>query len=275
MSIFALLKNSTLLSQTPAFPPIGQSFNVLASVDSTNNYAMAQVRAGLASHGTVYMALEQTAGKGQRGRQWITQAGENIMLSAVVRLNQPLVANPFMLSASAALSCYDFFKIYAGEDFTRIKWPNDLYWQDRKAGGILIESISRAGGREANEDEKPAPLWAVIGIGININQGAFDPQLKNPVSLKQITGKNWDVFLLAKELCNRLEERYQNILSQSSSDILKEYNSVLYKRLQRVRVRKENAVFETTIAGVDEDGRLNTYDTSERSFSSGEIEWLT
>lgn len=263
-----------MLSQTPAFPPIGQSFNVLASVDSTNNYAMAQVRAGLASHGTVYMALEQTAGKGQRGRQWITRAGENIMLSAVVQFNQPLVANPFILSASVALSCYDFFKTYAGEDFTRIKWPNDLYWQDRKAGGILIESISRAGGKEANEGEQPAHLWAVVGIGININQGAFDPQLKNPVSLKQITGKDRDVFSLAKELCTRLEERYQKILSQSSRGILKEYNSVLYKRLQQVRVRKGNAVFETTIIGVDEEGRLNTYDTSERSFSSGEIEWL-
>lgn len=266
-----------MLSQTPAFPPIGQSFNVLASVDSTNNYAMAQVRAGLASHGTVYMALEQTAGKGQRGRQWITRAGENIMLSAVVQLNQALVANPFLLSASVALSCYDFFKNYAGEGFTRIKWPNDLYWQDRKAGGILIESITRAQqsqAAETPEDDKPAASLAIIGIGININQAAFDPQIKNPVSLKQITGKEWDILQLSRELCECLEGRYHQMLKLSDTDVLNDYNAALYKKNETVRLRKNNIVFTAQIQEVDASGKLFVKHSIERSFASGEVEWI-
>ena len=95
----------------------------------------------------------------------------------------------FLLSASIALSCYDLLNKYLpGEIF--IKWPNDLYIRDRKAGGILIENIISG------------IIWkyAIIGIGININQTKFDKRLPNPVSLKQATGQTFDVIDLAKKL---------------------------------------------------------------------------
>lgn len=259
-----LLKNSTLLPHKPAFPLIGQPFIILPTVDSTNNYAMAQAQKGLATHGSVYLALEQTAGKGQRGKQWMAAKGENIMLSVVLQPKPMTIGNPFILSASVALACHDFFNPLSGEEHARIKWPNDLYWQDRKAGGILIESSS-AGAETMN---------VVVGIGININQTSFDPSIKNPVSLKQITGKEWDIITLSRALCARLEERWGQATTGNMPQILETYNRVLYKRNQPVRLKKENVVFETSISGVSADGRLITHDAVERSFDSGGVEWI-
>ncbi|WP_315818363.1 biotin--[acetyl-CoA-carboxylase] ligase [Paraflavitalea speifideaquila] len=141
-------------------PTIGQRLIILPVIDSTNNYAMAQATAGLASHGTVYFALQQTAGKGQRGKTWHTTPGENIMMSVVIQPQALITNQQFLLSAAIALGCYDFFKTYAGEE-TSIKWPNDIYWRDRKAAGILIES--RVGNRQSipllgpNNPQSPSP----------------------------------------------------------------------------------------------------------------------
>jgi BirA family biotin operon repressor/biotin-[acetyl-CoA-carboxylase] ligase len=258
---FALPKNNNLLPN-PASNPIGQPFIVLSSVDSTNNYAMAQVQAGTAAHGTVYFTHEQTAGKGQRGKSWLTTSHENVMLSTVI---QPrlLPGDQFLLSASIALACHDFYKNYAPEE-TTIKWPNDLYWRDRKAGGILIENNFR--GRDW--------LYAIAGIGININQTQFDAAINNPVSLKQITGKDFDVIALSKELCNKIEQRYQSIVSEPGQHILQEYTQVMYKLHQKVRLKRENIVFETTIEGVSPTGRLLTRDVIDRQFDFGEVEWV-
>ena len=161
---------------------IGHPIIELSSVESTNIYAMQMAHARLASPGTVYFAWEQTAGKGQRQKSWKSEPGQNLILSAVTTPEVAFRENQFRLSCSAALACRDFFSKYAGDE-TTIKWPNDLYWRDRKAGGILIENIIRGIHWE----------YAIIGIGININQTFFDPSLPNPVSLKQITGKNFNI----------------------------------------------------------------------------------
>ena len=253
-------------------PVIGQPFIVLPVVDSTNNYAMGQVRAGMATHGTAWLALEQTAGRGQRGKSWITTPGENIMMTVVLQPVGLQVAQQFTLSAAIALACYDLYKKYAGDE-TRIKWPNDLYWRDRKAGGILIENrqsgISETAGNEGNTWQ-----WAIVGMGININQTRFAAGVRNPVSLKQITGKDFQVEELAKELCSFLEQRWRMLLSGDHSAIFREYHDALYKLNETVKLKKENQVFSTQILGVATDGMLLTKDAVERQFSVGEVEWV-
>ncbi|MDF2193629.1 biotin--[acetyl-CoA-carboxylase] ligase [Paraflavitalea sp. CAU 1676] len=249
-------------------PAIGQQLIILPVIDSTNNYAMAQAAAGKAPHGNVYFTLEQTAGKGQRGKTWHATPGENIMMSVVIYPESLITSQQFLLSAAIALGCYDFFKIYAGEE-TRIKWPNDLYWRDRKAGGILIESRI---GRADQEGGTPAWLLAIAGMGININQTGFTPQTLRPVSLKQITGKTYDIIPLAKELCQALENRYQAL--QHPQQLLADYHQALYKYNETVKLKKDNIVFETTIRGVTADGRLHTQDTIDRWFGVGEVEWV-
>ncbi|HTI91501.1 MAG TPA: biotin--[acetyl-CoA-carboxylase] ligase [Puia sp.] len=303
-------KNSNLLA-------IGHAFIELQSVDSTNNYAMAQASKGRAAHGTLFFAHEQWAGKGQRGRSWTSTPGENIVLSAVL---EPLALQPsqaFSLSVCVALACHDLFSRYAGPGSTSIKWPNDLYWNDRKAGGILIENHFQG-------DRWPL---AIAGMGININQVEFSATARNPVSLRQITGRTFQAAELARELGSCLDQRYSALIgtaiatasgiptstSATASDNpttttattsdnpvsttatasgnptsgnagtaiskniaaqLQEYNSLLYRQGQTVRLKKDNAVFETVIQGVSAHGQLLTRDVMDREFNFGEVEWL-
>lgn len=250
------------MSHPVHFGSIGHPFIILPTIDSTNNYAMRQIQAGLANHGITWFAREQTAGKGQRGKSWLTTPNQNIMLSTVIvpRLSP---GQQFLLSATVALACYDFYKNYAGEEAS-IKWPNDVYWRDRKAGGILIENVFRGADW----------LYAVVGIGININQVEFDPSLPNPVSLKQITGKDLDAVQLAEVLCQALEIRYQELMTNGAQSILTAYRQVLYKMLQQVTLKKGNILFETTICGVSDTGHLLTKDVMEREFDFGEVEFV-
>jgi BirA family transcriptional regulator, biotin operon repressor / biotin---[acetyl-CoA-carboxylase] ligase len=243
--------------------PVDGFFKILDTVDSTNNYAMAKLRAGMAKHGMAVFARQQTAGKGQRGKTWQTQPGQNIALSLVLKAGTLRTGQQFYLSMCIALAVNDFIKHHAGSD-TTIKWPNDLYWRDRKAGGILIETVFKG----------TVWKWAVVGIGININQTRFNKLLPNPVSLSQITGKTYDVIELAKLLYGFVMKRVEGLATIKINTIAQEYNSNLYKLNQTVKLKKANAVFKTTIKGVSSLGQLHTADTMERQFDFGEVKWV-
>ena len=243
--------------------PNADFFKILDSVDSTNNYAMAMVRQGLSMHGMAFVAKEQTLGKGQRGKTWQMQPGQNIAMSLILKTDMLRADEQFYLSMLVALAANDFFKKHVSNE-TFIKWPNDLYWRDRKAGGILIETVFK--GAEWK--------WAVVGIGININQIYFNASIPNPVSLKQITGKKYDVIVLARELYNCLMVRFDELPDKNSDELLTEYQQYLYKLNEKVKLKKENIIFETIIKGVNTYGQLITKDAIERVFNFGEIEWM-
>jgi len=259
-----LRKNSDLLPPSSTNNQTGIPFIELRSVDSTNNYAMQLVNNGLAVSGTAVFAYEQSSGKGQRGKQWLTAKGMNITMSLVLNVNYLPVSRQFLLSAAIALATNDFFEGYANGDCT-IKWPNDLYWRDRKAGGILIENIIR--GQEWQ--------WAIVGIGININQPAFDTSLINPVSLKQITGRDFNVVELAKELCNFVETRLIKLKSGDHQSLMEEYNSKLYKRNEVIRLKKDNISFDSLLKNVNEYGQLVIEKGIEHHYNVGDVEWVS
>jgi BirA family biotin operon repressor/biotin-[acetyl-CoA-carboxylase] ligase len=243
-------------------------FIELQSVDSTNNYAREQIHAGLAQHGMAIFAHRQLAGKGQRGKIWLTENAGNIALSIIVKTQAIPLTAQFQLSAVAAVAAQLFFSQYASED-TKIKWPNDLYWQDRKAGGILIESVIRS-----SESGTSLWEWAIIGIGININQTSFSPELPNPVSMKQITGKTFDPVLLAKQLHSIFLQQFDELVTRGFSAIYEQYLANLYKKNERVRLRKDNRAFEAIIMGVSESGRLIAEHGLVEEYEFGAIEWL-
>ena len=236
-------------------------FTILDTVDSTNNYAMQQVQDGLAKHGRVWFATEQTAGKGQRGKTWASEKGKNIAMSFVLEPEHLQITSQFHLSAVVALACFEFLKQYAGDEM-KIKWPNDLFWRDRKAGGILIE----------NKFQGKAWKWAVAGIGINVNQTRFDKDLANAVSLKQITGKTFDTVALAKELHKLVMKELA--AGRTTDEMLQQYNQHLYKINELVTLRKTGVKFNTVIKEVSATGRLITVDAIEREFDFGEVEWV-
>lgn len=224
---------------------------------------MDQLKANLAAYGTVYFAHTQTAGKGQRGKRWITEPGMQLAMTVVLDCSYLSLSQKFSLSVMAALATHDFFSKYAGEE-TRIKWPNDLYWRDRKAGGILIENQVRGSVWQAS----------IVGIGINLNQVHFPGSLPNPVSLKQITGIDFNPVAMAKELCENLETRYQEVKAGNYKEQLAQYNELLFKKGQEVKLKKDNIVFNCVITGVSETGELLVSGGLLDSFRFGEVEWV-
>ncbi|MBX3257998.1 MAG: biotin--[acetyl-CoA-carboxylase] ligase [Chitinophagaceae bacterium] len=242
----------------------GQPFSILATVDSTNNYAMQMVHARMAKHGAAWFAEEQTVGKGQRGKAWVGNKGENIALSVVAEPHFLSPVNSFWLTAAIATGVCDFVKMIAGQE-TMIKWPNDIYWRDRKAGGILIETLIRAGKWQ----------FAVIGTGININQVSFPEGLRNVVSLRQITGTQFDVVELAKKLCGFLEKSYSLLQNGQQELVLQQYNDHLYKKDQLVRFKSGGEYFSATVKGVTGSGLLEIEkDGSRQTLAWGTAEWI-
>ena len=254
------------MANKPTPKTLGNPLVVLDSVDSTNNYAMQQARSGLAQNGSAYLAMEQTAGKGQRGRNWLASPGENLLLSTVLSPSILRLNTPVGLSFAVALACYDLVKMYLGEEDCSIKWPNDLYWQDRKAGGILIESVWIGGTSGLLEKEHVGTwAWAIVGTGINLNQREFPGLGKQAVSFLQITGKKNDPLVVCRQLLDFMERRLQELLENGFAFTLSAYNEVLYQKNREVNLWQDGNLIATTIQCVDELGRLVT--------TNGVFEW--
>jgi len=186
---------------------------------------MDQVHQGLALSGSCYTADFQTAGKGQHGRVWESEKEKNLLSSYVLELKQLKIgkiwtpADQIGFSAAIALGARAFFAAFAGEQ-TKIKKPNDIYYGDRKAGGILIENLVR--GKEWT--------WTVIGIGMNINQASFSSAsanhiAANPISLQEITNKIWDLKKMQKHLSEALTKSIQSWLIEGDEKTIQAFDA--------------------------------------------------
>ena len=242
-------------------------FIELQSVDSTNNYARSLVSEGLALDRTAVFAHDQWAGKGQRGHNWLTRKSANIILSILANTSGLAISDQFGVSMLTAVTLHEFFNEKTNGDCS-IKWPNDLYWQDRKAGGILIENIIRG------ENSSSAWEWTIVGIGVNINQDSFSPVLRNPVSLMQITGKIHDPVAGAKELFQCWQINFDKFRSSGPDQFLDAYNRHLYKKEETVRFKKDNRIFEAVVKRVNPDGKLVLEHGIEEEFGFCDLEWL-
>ena len=246
----------------PALNPIGSPFIELLTVESTNNYAMGLVREGMAHHGTAVFAHRQTKGKGQRNRQWDSEGSQNIAISIIIEPRFITHTPMFLLSMMAASGVVRFFNNYIANDVT-IKWPNDIYWRDRKAAGILIENVWQG------NDWK----YAVLGIGINVNQTDFGALGNKAVSLKQISGREFIPIDLSRELCAEIQKLFE-LLVKDPSTVVQLYKSDLYKIGESVRLKKESRIFEAVVKDVTNEGQLVVQTAIEEKFDVGEVEWV-
>ena len=236
---------------------------ILDSVDSTNNYAMGMIQNGDAADRIAVVAREQTNGKGRRGRQWLSSKDDNIILSILIQMQWQRVSQQFGLSMAVALGCIDLMSKYIS-DKPSIKWPNDIFINDTKAGGILIENVIRG----------TLWQWSVVGIGLNVNQCEFGDRSFKATSLKLETGNDFDVLKLSGELYEFVLNRIASLKEGQFENILREYNENLFARGQLVRIKKENFVFETTITAVSSTGQLLTEDSIKRQFGFDEIKFV-
>jgi BirA family biotin operon repressor/biotin-[acetyl-CoA-carboxylase] ligase len=232
----------------------------LQSIDSTNNYAMQLIDADKAQNGMTILAKEQTAGKGQRGHLWQSNAGENLLMSIIIKPNM-LVEKQFLFNMSIAVAICGVLKKLCGETPCEIKWPNDLIINDRKAGGILIENVIRGSSW----------VYSVVGIGINVLQTDFPETLPFATSLNKELKTEVNVM----ELAMSIRQEVCNILLLPFESNLKRYNQWLYKMNMQQSFFENGVFFTAKIMEVLENGQIVLLLENENisSFSHGEIQW--
>lgn len=248
----------------PPLPhPLGTPFMSLSSVDSTNEEVRRTIQAGKAVPGMAIFTADQQKGKGQRGKTWEAAKDQSLALSLLIKPHFLTVHQQFLLSAMIALGTRNWLANQVSTDQFRIKWPNDLYWNNQKIGGILIENIVTSGG-EWN--------WAIVGIGINLNQDKFPDNLPNPISLFQVNGKKSEPATAAKSLCASLSDFLQTAMSKDEQKILEQYQQLLYGSGELCNFSRAGVSFQAIPLGVTPQGEL-LLDRIEKPLQHGELEW--
>lgn len=223
---------------------IGKHIIRLHITESTNNYANSQLRENDVAQGTVFLAYEQSAGRGQRANFWESEPGQNLTFSIVVYPHFLDIRRQFMLSKAVTLGIYRALTKYV--DNLHVKWPNDIYAGNQKLGGILIE----------NSIMYSSIKNAVIGIGINVNQTHFLSTAPNPVSLKTLTNQEYDCELVLSEILSQIDFYYSMLQKGEQEFIDLEFISVLYRLHEKHWFKADHETFEGQITGVNDIGQL-------------------
>lgn len=219
----------------------------IAETTSTNDYLDCRCREKQLEEFHTIAAECQTAGKGQRGNTWESEPGKNLTFSTVLYPTKLRVEKHFMLSVLAATSVLRALSRYA-QGFS-IKWPNDIYWNNRKIGGILIE----------NELEGKKVCRSIIGIGLNLNQRHFCSDAPNPVSLYQIIGKEIERQEMLQNILHELAAGYPAVNSEDenrTNALFGFYLEHLYRNRGRHVYRDAQGEFRAELQGILPDGRL-------------------
>jgi BirA family transcriptional regulator, biotin operon repressor / biotin---[acetyl-CoA-carboxylase] ligase len=230
-----------------SYKQIGQNHIHFKEIDSTNVYATNLLAKTNPIDGTVISADFQTAGKGQYDRKWLSNPGENIIMSIILYPNFLIAQHQIFLNMAIALGIHDFLNNF-NNDFS-IKWPNDIYHQNSKIAGILIQ----------NQLQGETIKNAVIGIGLNLNQKIFDHDITNPTSLSLITGFSYNINSEIKKLCESVESRYNALQSIENLEKLKsEFESKLYglHKWVNFKYNSESSYLPAKIIGVNNTGKL-------------------
>ncbi|MCH5346116.1 MAG: biotin--[acetyl-CoA-carboxylase] ligase [Muribaculaceae bacterium] len=221
----------------------------LETVTSTNQEILKYV-----DEAPVYLTADnQTAGRGQRGNTWESEPGKNITMSILLRLKHVRPAEQFAVSRAVAIAVCDILTpLLPFDKSALIKWPNDIYIDDKKIAGILIEnSIS---GTELKH--------TVIGIGLNVNQMEFLSPAPNPVSLAQILGHTLDAGAIAAGIADRVLKLVGGIDGATA------FSFEYHRRLWQIGVMRPfhdtatGEIFTAAIDHVEDDGRLALKDAA-------------
>ena len=224
---------------------MNETFIHLNETHSTNSYLRELImREKEQPEGTVVITDYQTAGRGQKGNSWESERGKNLTFSILLHPNHIPPGKQFILSQLISIAIVGVLKKY-DRHFT-IKWPNDIYWKEKKIAGMLIE-VDLTGSSLSN---------AIIGIGININQRHFKSDAPNPVSLTQITGKEHNLSELLEKILDRIVDEYNKYTPDNEEEIRQKYMALLFRNKGAYPYLYGEEIFNASIEGIEPNGQL-------------------
>lgn len=257
------------IKNTPLIPKVSFKYDTL---DSTNAAAIRDINAGLgADAGAVYWTEEQSAGRGQGSNRWHTTPSANLTISLVAYPDHLTADRLFALSQLTGLAIAETVKYFVGNKLApsvKVKWPNDVYVGSQKIAGVLVQNGLR--GRNVS--------WSVIGIGLNVQETNFPPELQtSATSLELLTGQRDERTTVAAYLFHNLSTIYQLTFPEKGNALNDYYLQNLYLKDETAKFRRttDGSTFTGIIRGIDRNGRLQM-DTAAgvEYFSVGEVKFL-
>lgn len=252
-------------SERFAFPLIA-----LEETDSTNQYLnqLCNEQGNATPEFTTVTAQFQSSGKGQRGNSWESEPGKNLLFSFVAYPTFLPARRQFILSQIASLAVKEELNRWSNDFF--IKWPNDIYYREKKIAGMLIENDLNGSyiGR------------SICGIGLNLNQETFLSDAPNPISLKQITGKEADRNEILANIMKRLQIYYNGLRMEDAdtfaAEVAARYARSLFRRRGYHTYEDANGRFQARLLRVEQDGHFVLEDENgeERSYLFKEVQYV-
>lgn len=239
------------------------TIDFLETAVSTNETLKKIASEGFNEDYKAIVTFNQTEGRGQAGNKWYSGSNKNISYSIIFKPLLP-AQNQFLISQAVALGVKSFIEKYTGG--IQIKWPNDIFIDNKKIAGILIENNLK--GQKIEN--------SIIGIGININQESFDQSLPDAISLSYITGNNYDLKQLGNELNNQIVKHIDNLTIDKAGEIERFYINSLLRRDGLHEYQDASGRFMARIKGIGSQGNLilELEDYSIRSYFFKEVSFV-
>lgn len=236
----------------------------ISETNSTNSYLQTFCAKEKTEEFTTVAADYQTSGRGQRGNSWESEPFKNLLFSFVLFPEFLEARRQFLISQIVSLAIKEELDTYT--DDVSIKWPNDIYWKDKKICGILIE----------NDLTGTHIARSILGIGININQKTFISDAPNPISLKQITGQEYDTTSILKAVMQRIRNYYSLLKQGDITPIIQRYQNALFHKNGIYSYCDAEGEFKAEIIGVEPDGHFLLQDENGkiRRYVFKEVQYL-
>ena len=236
----------------------------ISETHSTNSYLKQLLQNQILPEGTTVITDNQTDGRGQRGNSWESEIGKNLTFSIVLYPTFIPIQEQFILSQIVSLAIKDILDQFI-TDIT-IKWPNDIYWKNKKICGILIE----------NSLSDNIIQDAIIGIGLNINQEEFLSNAPNPISLKQSTQREHNLKDILLSIHKQILSYYEDLRVGKKQSIIDKYKNHLFRKEGYHLYNDGETNFEAKIKNVLPTGHLTlkTKEGIERIFAFKEIKFI-
>jgi BirA family transcriptional regulator, biotin operon repressor / biotin---[acetyl-CoA-carboxylase] ligase len=243
---------------------IGSNLLFFENLPSTNTFTADLLRKKKVPEGTIVYTNFQQSGRGYSENKWESEDGKNLLISVVLFPSFIKPTDQFYLSISVSLGICDFLKRYIPDCF--IKWPNDIYVNNDKIAGILIESSITADNIDS----------AIAGIGLNMNQEKFMSNAPNPVSLRMVTGTAYDLTSALNDLAKDLDKRYKQLISDDLSQLKEEYISKLYRINEWHKFTDPDGSFTGRIITLGDYGRIKVQKQNGKIYEYGfkELEFI-